>query len=1337
MKNSPLYRRLLSIALAFAMIFATLTPTSLVAKAAGEKAETKKELELTPIDPSTLESRQPAKAHEKTDKELYSATDVVRVSIELEKASTLEAGYSMKGIAQNTAAKSYRAQLRADQDAMTAKIEKAIGSKLDVKWNLTLAANIISANVLYGKIDAIKSIKGVKDVFVENRYEPQVDLKLSENYKSDKLNQSQDSAPADEPNNGAASYMIGSNLAWAAGYTGAGSKVAVIDTGIDDQHQSFAAEAFEYALQQNAEALGVSYEEYIASLDLLTAEKIEAVKDQLNANIGSGATAYRSTKIGYGYNYIDKNSNINHMGDSAGTHGSHVEGIAAGNRFIKVDGEFKDALLTVGTQGVAPDAQIVTMKVFGAAGGAYDSDYMVAIEDAIILGCDSANLSLGSGSPGFGFSGEYERVMNKIVENGMVVAMSAGNSGMWYDSPKNPAMAYPYIYLDDSNFATGGSPGSFTNTLATASVDNNGQIGMPLYFGDLHVFYSETDGYSNQPIATLAGQPYEYVLLPGVGVTPLTDADDDNGSTAIGTENDEFAALGSEVLAGKIAMCFRGSSSFFVKANAAMKQGAAGIIIINNQPGVINMNLTGYSYTAPAVSITNADGLAIIDQSEAVTDEEDHVLYYTGSMTVGSEIEIQVPEITDSVTVSSFSSFGVPGTLVLKPEILAPGGNIYSVWGANNSSQEGEATSAHDQYISFSGTSMASPQIAGMAAVLGQYIRENDLCEKTGLSQRQLINSLLMSTAHPVFDEYDEYHPVIRVGSGLANLADAIAAQSYILMDEDATMFPDSAKDGKVKAELGDDPERTGEYSFSFTVNPLTDKKEFTLRTELFTQDIAGNAGYGMLAWNGSVRLESLLEQGFGQPLPAYDVLYLVNGEVHENTYLLDADVNGDGVTNKADAQAILDFVASKEIEIDEDAADIDGDGAITSYDAQLLLEGAVAPILSITEPTEVTVYIQLSPYAQMLLDYYYTGGAYIQGYTFIDPVADEEGAMDVTHSIPILAYYGSWTDSAMLDRTSVIDEAYGTGKLPYINVANTNYMLIQDAEGLSTIYMGNPYAVEDKFPVERLALNSETMIQQFNYLNIRGAATLGFAVQAEDGKVLFAQATPAQKYGAYFHVNQGTWQNTNPSNYKINKKLSAAGVQEGDKVTVGFYALPEYYAILAAKMKGEVATSGNLDNDGFKAVLESGAVGIGAGISYDVVIDNTAPVVEGALLDLITGDIFVRASDNNYIAYVAILNKSGSKEFFGTVPEQTEAGQKIEVPLELEGQSLPSEVVLLVADYAGNEATFAVNLGGEAPDYGGTMIGFVPETTTAAPGSGNRICPTGFLCRIIRLSRL
>ena len=1283
MKNAPLYRRLLSVALVIAMLATFLVPTASAEPAKATESQVE-ELTLTPIDPGTLESQKlgAVKTGDTVEMEDHALSDVVRVSIVLDKASTLDAGYSMEGFTNNAEAKAYREGLRADQAAMTAKIEKAIGSKLDVKWNLTLAANNISANVLYGQIDTIKAVPGVKDVFLENRYEPQVAEK------------------GDEPNNGSASYMIGSNITWAAGYTGAGSKVAVIDTGIDSEHISFSGEALEYALAQNAEEKGMSYDEYVASLNLLTPEKIDAVKGELNANIGSGADAYRSTKIAYGYNYVDKRVDyIEHMQDSQGEHGSHVEGISAANRFVKVDGEFKPALEAVGTQGVAPDAQIVTMKVFGIGGGAYDSDYMVAIEDAIVLGCDSANLSLGSGAAGFGFSDGYEAVLNKLVANGMVCSISMGNSYGWYDTPYDTAM-YPYLYADDVNYSTGGSPGSFTNSLAVASVDNLGSTGYPLMFGDRHVFYSQTSGYGNEPINTIAGPEYEYVLLDGPGV-------DDNDH--VGQEGDAFMALGEDVVKGKVAMCYRGTSSFFAKANAAVAQGAVAVIIINNTDGVINMNLTGYNYTAPAVSILKADGDAIKAASEKVT-TEGGLEYYTGTMSVSADMEVQVPEATDTVTVSAFSSWGIPGTMVLKPEILTPGGSIYSVWGANIAS--GSAQSGHDQYEVMSGTSMAAPQVNGMAGVLGQYIRENGLCEKTGLSQRQLINSLLMSTAHPVYDADGNYWPVIRVGAGLGNVADAVAAKSYILMDEESTLFPDSAKDGKVKAELGDDPEYTGEYTYSFTIYPLEGEKEFTLRTDIFTQWLAGNGGYGMLQDQATVLLGS-------------EATYEINGETYEDTYMVEADVNMDGETDAADAQAILDHITGAEEEgaqFDAEAADVDGDGKITSYDAKLLLDSCATPTVTITEPTKVTVNFKIDEGDKAFLLNYFTNGFYVQGYTYVEPVADEEGNMDVVHSIPILGYCGSWTDPAMLDRSSVIDAAYGTGKRPYLANSNTNYLTLKDPEGNSAIYMGNPYMVEDKFPADRLAMNSEATVAAFNYLNIRNVTTLGFAVTNADGRVLYSQVTPTSKYAAYYYVNGGAWQNYSPANYSVNKKLAAAGVKEGDKVTVGFYALPEYYAIQAAKLKGEVATTGSLDNDGFKSVLEAGIVGDGAGIKYDVLIDDTAPVVKGAFRDLITGDITVMASDDNYIAYVGVLNKSGTKEFLGVVPEQTEPGQQVEVPLDLEGQKLPNEVTLLVGDYAGNEAAFKVNLGGSEEDVEPIMLGFVPAGSTAAPGSGNRV---------------
>ena len=349
MKHASMYKRVLSVMLVLAMLFTTVIPT--VSAEQTKAASNLEELTLTPIDASTLESRKlNSNPDDSIEAEAHKLTDLVRVSIQLEKASTVEAGFALEGIADNAAAKDYRSGLRADQAAMTAKIEKAIGGKLDVKWNLTLAANIISANVLYGQIDTIKGIDGVKDVFLENRYEPQEDLK---DLSQTPIREPAAAPIADEPENGSASHMIGSNLAWAAGYTGAGSKVAIIDTGVDYTHQSFNSDAFNHAVEQ-VRAAG-------KTMTLMTQSDWSGLK--LN---GSGR--YVSAKFPFGYNYVDQTNataSLGHTNDTQGEHGSHVSGIATANRYIKSGTTYKDAATTVHAVGMAPDAQLLVMKVFG------------------------------------------------------------------------------------------------------------------------------------------------------------------------------------------------------------------------------------------------------------------------------------------------------------------------------------------------------------------------------------------------------------------------------------------------------------------------------------------------------------------------------------------------------------------------------------------------------------------------------------------------------------------------------------------------------------------------------------------------------------------------------------------------------------------------------------------------------------------------------------------------------------------------------------------------------------------------------------------------------------
>lgn len=656
---------------------------------------------------------------------LYDDTDNVRVSIVLKDRPTLMM-FSMndlgaKNITESSAAMNYRAGLQSKQDAITQSISNQAlgGAELDVVWNLTLAANIISANVKYGQIADIEEVPGVAEVVVETRYQPDV-------Y----------SVGGDDPNMAVSTGMTGTTTAWSNGYTGAGMRVAIIDTGLDIEHQSFDNGAYLHALEENTDG---DYDTYLEELDLLDEAELAGRLSELNVSSrNSSVTAadlYLTDKIAFAFNYVDGDLDVTHMHDAQGEHGSHVAGIAVANRYIP-DGEgYVNALNSAHMAGNAPDAQVLVMKVFGKSGGAYDSDYMAAIEDAIILGCDSVNLSLGSGSAGMTTNATYQELLDGLSETNTLTVMSAGNSGYWAENDYNVGLPYS----DEVNFQTSGSPGTYTNAMAVASVDNNGVIGYSFQAGDVSVFYTESS-YSNEPMRTLdttadgTGTTYDYVFVDGYGTA------------------DDFAGVD---LAGKVVFCSRGETSFFEKANAAASAGAAATVVYNNEPGVINMDLTGYTYTAPCVSITQAEGAAIREQSAEQTTAEG-TTYYTGTMTIFNMPAISAPD-SEYLTMSSFSSWGAPGDLSIKPEITAPGGNIYSLNGAHSGDM---AHNSHSAYELMSGTSMAAPQVAGIGALVKQSIEKRGLSQ-SGLTDRALATSLMMSTAVPLRSGVDTYllHP--------------------------------------------------------------------------------------------------------------------------------------------------------------------------------------------------------------------------------------------------------------------------------------------------------------------------------------------------------------------------------------------------------------------------------------------------------------------------------------------------------------------------------------------------------------------------------------------------
>lgn len=990
----------------------------------------------------------------------YANDDEVRVSIVLEDASTIKAGFDIETIAVNSKAVAYRDSLKLKQQTVEEKIEKATKENLDVVHNLTLAANIISANVKFGQIKAIEKISGVKTVLIETKYEA---AKTVEDVPND-------------PNMATSALQIGSSAAWAEGYTGAGTKIAVIDTGIDSDHQSFAEGAFLYSLKQNAKALGKNFADYKTSLNLLSAAKIEAVLDQLNVKIDP-AKVFLSEKIPFAYNYIDGDYDITHDNDSQGGHGSHVEGISAANRFIEDQyGDYVAAISSTGVQGVAPDAQILTMKVFGKGGGAYDSDYMLAIEDAIVLGADAVNLSLGSGNGGSSRNSnpEYQQILEDITNSGAVVAISAGNAGHWADN----AQTQGFLYTDDVNSQTDGSPGSFTNAFTVASAENIGAYSVYFTVDGYPVVYTEStvgnngEAYTNKPFATLKGE-LEYVLIDGFG-TP-----------------EDWAAVG-DALKGKVAVCSRGGGvNFFDKCENAVKAGAAATIIYNNQPGVIRMDLSDYTQDAPAITVTQAEGQLL--KANAVPSEDGK--YYTGKIVNKDKPEAIVITTPDKSVISDFSSWGVPGSLELKPEITAPGGNIYSV--------DGEPAET-DKYVNMSGTSMASPQIAGMAALAAQYIKEKGLDKKTGLSARVLAQSLLMSTAEPMIEDLGEYglayYPVLRQGAGLANIGNVVKAESYILMDENANA---GAKDGKVKVELGDDPARKGVYTFGFTLYNLTNtEKSYALDADIFTQEAGAIEGLSLAGSPSFVMGQSTQLLPSTAEFDCGDTAVVpANGKVHVKVTLTLSDESKNWLDRYyEDAGAYIQgFVYADGVS--------DEEGVLSTSHS--------IPVLGYYGDWSTASMFDKGSYEA----YYLSGAEHRVPYLY---VASDENSFRAN------AFGVTYGDSG---------DAYYFGGNPYFNY-------LEEEE----VYNPNRNAVNN---------TNGTVLNMVQFAAIRNAVDSRFVVYNETtGKTVIDNLIGAVDC-AYYHTNAGSWQKTVQT---LKPNYDFSGAKEGERLNITFALAPEYY---------------------------------------------------------------------------------------------------------------------------------------------------------------------------------
>ena len=1178
---------------------------------------------------------------ESAGKTRYSANDTVRVSIVLTGAPTIEK-YSSDGVSENRAAVNYRAKLKSNQDKVADKISKTVlnGKKLDIVWNLTLAANIISANVEYGKIENIKKLPEVKNVVIETYHNIAEDEYAKETA---------------DPEMYTAGGMTNTYSVWAEGYTGAGSSVAVIDTGIDTKHISFDGAAYEYALETSGE-----------EVDIITKDDIAAVFDQLNVKkMAQDLTVddvYISSKIPFAYNYVDNNLDVTHVNDTQGEHGSHVAGIAAANRYVP-DGKggFEEALTEVKTQGQAPDAQLIVMKVFGNRGGAYDSDYFAAIEDAIVLGADAANLSLGSGNPGFTTDPDYQEIIDSLEKCNTTVTISAGNAGYWAENT-----FAGLLYAEDKSMSMTGSPSTMSNSLSVASVDNSGMTAPVIEFADRSISYSETTSYGADPLDTLTGVQ-EFIAIDGFGL------------------EEDFDAI-ADVLPGKIFICSRGENSFYVKADNAAEYGAVATIIYNNVSASISMNLTGYSHTAPVTIISLEDGGFIKENAEKVTDSEGKVIYYKGTINIPKGVRISAPEL-DYYIMSDFSSWGVPGSLLLKPEITAPGGNIYSVYGENKNDKGIMEAVGNNRYELMSGTSMAAPQIAGISALISEYIRKNDLEKKTGLTKRQLTTSLLMGTARPLIEESsDNYYSVLKQGSGLADTEAVFSTHTFITMAEDATA---SYADGKVKAEIGEISRDTKSFDFTFYVNNFSDQaSDYRLKADFFTQDYAEGPDYNEY---GEIRCDedgnemTRLYMDLSTTSLKARVAWTVNGVNVSAENDKKYDFDSDGVLTEEDVLIVLEYVVGNIDTFDlMENADADGDGDIDTYDAYLIEE--LLNKATITVPangsTEVNVSVTLTD-----IDDYDINGAYAEGFVF----AAEQDGEGVVSSIPVFGYYGSWADFSMFDHGSSTEAAHGTADTtPYMaydlgeSAYNTNYFSVNYKKYGAFAYNGNPFETDDVYMPERNAIAPGDTIASVRYTLIRNADDSEVIITDPEGKELFRQS-----YGrldsAFYEDSDEAWWNTTGSK-GIN--FDPSSLPEGSVFTVTFRTALEYYT-----MKGEVDWDSFPDSTRF---------------SQQFTVDGTAPEIlamefhydeEAQAYDAAR----ITVKDNQHTAFVALVDEDDNAVCTtGSDNDPTAAaGSERLIVFDFnevydDPRDLPEHLAIYVYDYAANETVYYINLNEE-----------------------------------------
>ncbi len=613
------------------------------------------------------------------------------------------------GRARSPEAVNYQRQIEARHQAVKSDLASR---RIQVMGEVKTVLNAIFVVAPKGRLAELKGIPGVRGVVAGREYH---------------LNLNKATQLVDAPG--------GWNAVGGVGNAGAGIKIAMIDTGIDQTHPAFQDSSL--SVPAGFPICKIAYpngkEVSIPNCSDYTNNKVIVARSYTPLDAaGSDPNHPAADSIPDDYTPRDR---VGHGTGTASAAGGEPNTSPAGITF----------------NGVAPKAWLGNYKVFGSPlvhDGANDDAIMLALEDALNDRMDIASLSLGGpalsgpldtgsicGNPSGVPCDPLVIAVENAVQAGMVVVIAAGNDGDGASSSAAPTLN------------SIGSPGDAPSAITVGSTTNSHFIAD----GAVQVLGSGVPSNLQQIVGQLGDGPAPSGQTgPGIDVA------------TVGTDSLACAPLPPGSLNGVIAIIERGTCFFSDKVTNAQNAGAIGVVMyMADQSTPIAPGNLGNT-NIPAVMISNADGIAL--KAFVTANPSSKITIAQGAF--------ELLKASNLVNVLSFySSLGPsPGNNAIKPDLVATGGSekyFSDIYLATQNYDPVSDEYSPDRYTAGSGTSFATPLVSGAAALIKQ--------AHPNYTPAQ-IKSALVNTASQVITQDENGNPVgvQQVGSGLMDVGAAV-----------------------------------------------------------------------------------------------------------------------------------------------------------------------------------------------------------------------------------------------------------------------------------------------------------------------------------------------------------------------------------------------------------------------------------------------------------------------------------------------------------------------------------------------------------------------------------